>query len=382
MFLTRVVLRNYKSIRSCDVRLGPLTFLVGANGSGKSNFLDALQFVSDALTTTLDIALNKRGGFNEVLRRSNRAKTEVVIDLTFDVGSASGRYAFALKALKEGGYEVARESFEFSTGPVRFDVRGAKLVGGTEPLFPKPMRDRLTLVAASGLKAFRFAYDHLASMRIYSVNPQLMRAPQPPQDGTLLKPTGENIASVIANLQRTAPARLAQIEELLGQVLPSLTGLRRTPSGVMEKLEFDQRLGTNTSLRFLAQNMSDGTLRALGVLVALFQADGNRRPMLIGIEEPETALHPAGSGVIGEAIALASETAQVLVTSHGPDLLDDDSITIESLLAVEFEGGETVLAPIDPASRRAIKEKLFTPGELLRLGQLRPDAVLSEPIDL
>ena len=47
--LTRVVLRNYKSIAACDVSPAQLTFLVGPNGSGKSNFLDALRFVADAV---------------------------------------------------------------------------------------------------------------------------------------------------------------------------------------------------------------------------------------------------------------------------------------------------------------------------------------------
>ncbi len=68
--ITRVVLKNYKSIAKCDVRLRPLMFLVGPNGSGKSNFLDALRFVSDALNTSLDHALHDRGGIQEVRRRS------------------------------------------------------------------------------------------------------------------------------------------------------------------------------------------------------------------------------------------------------------------------------------------------------------------------
>ena len=48
-FLTRVRIKNYKSIKACDVELGSLAFLVGPNGSGKSNFLDALRFVAEAL---------------------------------------------------------------------------------------------------------------------------------------------------------------------------------------------------------------------------------------------------------------------------------------------------------------------------------------------
>src|SRR5688500_6467134 len=82
-FISRVVLKNYKSIAACDVRLGPLTFLVGPNGSGKSNFLDALRFVADALSTFLDHAIRERGGINEVRRRSSGHPTHFGIRLEF-----------------------------------------------------------------------------------------------------------------------------------------------------------------------------------------------------------------------------------------------------------------------------------------------------------
>src|ERR1700678_2737437 len=68
-FISRVRLTNYKSIASCDVRLGPLTLLVGPNGSGKSNFLDALAFLSRAVATTPAEAIESRGGLTEILRR-------------------------------------------------------------------------------------------------------------------------------------------------------------------------------------------------------------------------------------------------------------------------------------------------------------------------
>ena len=69
--ITRVVIRNYKSIGACNVRLGPLSILVGPNGSGKSNFVDALRFITDALRYSLDHALRDRGGIHEVRRRSS-----------------------------------------------------------------------------------------------------------------------------------------------------------------------------------------------------------------------------------------------------------------------------------------------------------------------
>ena len=71
-----VSLKNYKSIGSARVRLAPLTLLVGRNGAGKSNFLDALRLVSDALQSTLDYALRQRGGIGEVRRRSGGHPTQ------------------------------------------------------------------------------------------------------------------------------------------------------------------------------------------------------------------------------------------------------------------------------------------------------------------
>jgi predicted ATPase len=130
--------------------------------------------------------------------------------------------------------------------------------------------------------------------------------------------------------------------------------------------------GAKSPWRFLAQNMSDGTLRALGVLVALFQGNRDYAPTLIGIEEPETALHPAAASALREALLRASTQAQVIVTSHSPDLLDDTELDSNSLLAVVSEGGETKIAPLDGASYEAMRTRLYSAGELLRLNQLAP----------
>ena len=74
--LNRLVLRNFRSIGQCDIALGPLTHLVGPNGAGKSNVVDALRFVTEALTGSLDQALNERGGISEVRRRSGGHPTQ------------------------------------------------------------------------------------------------------------------------------------------------------------------------------------------------------------------------------------------------------------------------------------------------------------------
>ena len=132
---------------------------------------------------------------------------------------------------------------------------------------------------------------------------------------------------------------------------------------------------TNTSLRFLANNMSDGTLRALGILVALFQGnqEAQKRVPLVGIEEPEIALHPGAVAVLLDGLRDAADRTQVIITTHSPDLLDDKHLDVESILAVEAHDGNTVIAPVDDASRSVVRDRLFTAGELLRSNQLQPD---------
>ena len=87
--LTRVVLRNYKSIAACDVSPAQLAFLVGPNGSGKSNFLDALRFIADSLRFSIDHALRDRGGINDVRRRSGGHPTHFGIRVEFTLSGRS-----------------------------------------------------------------------------------------------------------------------------------------------------------------------------------------------------------------------------------------------------------------------------------------------------
>lgn len=376
-FIHRVVLRNYKSIGYCDVALGALTYLVGPNGAGKSNFLDAMHLVRDALNGSLDNALNERGGLSEVRRRSSGHPTNFGVRLDFSLPDGRrGHFAFNVGALKERGYEVQTEECVIDgigQGP-SFRIDRGKLRDTSEPTFPAVTSDRLALVAASGLTAFRPVFDALSSMSFYNLNPKLMRELQKPQEGRLLKPAGENIASVLGHLERVGGDQLGVIRDYLQTVVPMVQGVERKQVGPMETLEFRQDMaGAKYPWRFFAQNMSDGTLRALGVLVALFQGNRDYAPTLVGIEEPETALHPAASAALREALARAGRHTQVIVTSHSPDLLDDRDIPTDAILSVVSERGETLIAPLDEASREAIRQHLFSAGELLRLNQLAPD---------
>jgi predicted ATPase len=385
-FLTRVVLKNYKSIAASGVDLRPLTFLVGPNGSGKSNFLDALRFTSDSLRGSLDNALRDRGGIAEVRRRSGGHPTHFGIRLEFRLPPSVGHYAFRIGARPKGSYEVQTEEcvirgpesarFLVSAGVVQEVEFGEKRSGIVPPAASK---DRLYLVNASGVPQFRPVYDALSSMGFYSLNPDMIRDFQAPDSGELLVRDGSNLTSVLRRLAERDEASKKRIEEYLSSIVPGVSGVDVKDVPPKVTLEFRQEVaGSSDPWRFFAGNMSDGTLRALGVLVALFQSQGSAVPSvpLVGIEEPEVALHPAAVGALLDALREASQSTQVIVTTHSPDLLDFADMDTELLLAVYAEKGATQIAPVDEASREAVRKGLYTPGELLRLDQLRPDTTL------
>jgi predicted ATPase len=184
---------------------------------------------------------------------------------------------------------------------------------------------------------------------------------------------------VLRQLAERDEARKKRIEEYLSSIVPGVSGVDVKDVPPKVTLEFRQEVaGSSDPWRFFAGNMSDGTLRALGILVALFQSQGSAVPSvpLVGIEEPEIALHPAAVDALLDALREASQSTQVIVTTHSPDLLDLIQMDTELLLAVYAEKGATQIAPVDEASRVAVRNALYTPGELLRLDQLRPDAKL------
>lgn len=382
VFLQEVVLNNYMSIARCSLKLRALNFLVGQNGAGKSNFLDALRFTADSLNTSIDHALRDRGGIHQVRRRSAGHPNHFGIRLEWSLPTGDhGSYFFKVGARPNRAFEIQREEAvvyfaDPMVEPARYDVRSGVVHTCSLPFPPAAATDRLFLVAVSGQPQFRPLFDSLRQLGLYNFNPEVIRELQSPDLGEVLASDGRNLASVLRRMTDRPDFRLERLLELLRQVVPGITDVSHRPVGKKETLEFRQRVaGTEDAWRFDAENMSDGTLRSLAVLVALFQppASDGRKVRVVGIEEPETALHPGAAAILRLALLEASQHTQVMVTSHSPDLLDDKDIEPESIISVTSREGETILGPVDEASRSSIRDHLFTAGELLRLNQISTD---------
>lgn len=384
-FLRRVVIRNYKSIASCDVWLRPRTLVVGRNGAGKSNFLDALHFVSDALQTSVDEAISRRGGFEWLRRRDADAADPLSIRLEFGLPFYKhGEYEIAFSKVNGDGLPAIREHVKvYDSRRVHglLEREGSEIsaittwFSETPPRMPPVRRDRLYLGSAAGLPEFQEPHDALLSMGFYKFDPEVMRKVLSKTSDDTLKSDGSNIASVLGNLELRDPATFARITRYLTSIVPEIEAVQREESGFGETVAFYQSAGGQPST-FYAKSMSDGTLRVLGILVAANQIGYNGLPLrLAAVEEPETALHPAAAGALMDALAEATEHTQIIVTTHSGDLLNLVDLGADALIVVTSEGGVSRIGQADRASVEAIRRNLYPPGELLRMDQLQTEVL-------
>jgi predicted ATPase len=370
--VSRVSLKNFRSIAACEVSPGPLLFLLGPNGSGKSNFLDAFRFVAESLRTSLDQAMRRRGGINQVRRRSTGHPTHfgMRFDLRLEAGPAW--YAFDIDAAADGGFVIRRESCQ--VGAWRFDRKADESSWNLAVPMPRVLPDRLLLVSASGAPEFRPAFDFLSRMEVYNLNPEVIREPQSPDAGDVLLRDGANAASALSRLEARDRAAFVRAVEYLRAIVPGITGAERKALGSRETIEFTQEVeGARHPWRFDAASMSDGTLRALGVLIALFQGFQEQHVSMIGLEEPEVALHPGAASALRDALFDACQHRQVIVTSHSPELLDSAEVSDDQIVSVTADAGRTIISNLSEQTRAVLRRRLFTAGELLKRGQLQAD---------
>ena len=377
--LRRAQIRNYKSIGQASVDLEPLTVLVGPNGSGKSNFIDALSFLQECLADSVELAFKNRGGIGAVRRRSAGHPTHIGIRVLCDIGpSLSADYAFEIAARPTEQFSIARERCsirQFMGQDHRYEVADGEFVQEIRGIRPRMSADRLALFVASATEEFRPVYDFLSSMRFYSVVPVRLRELQDPDPGLHLKRDGSNAAAVLKALREQAPERYERVCRLLSQVVGGLSKVEYRTVGIKETLQFKQDVGLPHPWTFDAQNMSDGTLRVLGLLLAVYQPGQHS---VIAIEEPEASVHPAVTDLVVEVLMDAAHERQVLVTTHSPDVLDEKELTDQQIRVVTMQQNRTMISPVGESSRGAIRSRLYTPGELLRSGELSPDIEAGE----
>jgi predicted ATPase len=385
--IKRLLLKRFRSIPSEQISFDNPTIFVGRNGSGKSNLVSAFSFLAEAMALPLQAVFDKAGGISAVRNRSSGQSHPPHVGLRADFGRLNGKdgsgfYAFEIKALPNYGFSVVRE--QCSVGGARgarwwFTREGTEFttnVGGMKPSIDPAS---LSLPLVGGEAKFAPVVRTLAAMRVYSIEPSKVREMQEPDSGTSLKADGANVTSVLKEIERQSKEDFQRISEVLATIVPNTKSVQVKKHGKSLSLEFTQEWGERKRLNFEGFSMSDGTLRAIGLLAAVYQRPA---PSLIAVEEPEATIHPGALESVLDLLRHASKRMQIVITTHSPELLDATWITDRNLRIVEWTEGATRVAPVSQATRQALHDHLMGAGDLLRSNALEPAPLFDEPASL
>ena len=368
--LRRLVLKRFRSLQSAAVEFDNPTFLVGQNGAGKSNIVDALALLAEAMTSPLSAVLETRGGVGAVGHRSTSRGRVADVGLRVELaGLADAReatYAFELRCNKGYDYRVRREQCRCTAqdGTTSwFDRRGDAFRSSIETRLALAS-NALALPLVAGDERFAPVAQFLSNIQPYRIDPSALREMQDPDAGVRLRSNGSNAASVLRQL---GPDARRHVREFLQTVVPG--DIEVTPVRVQNKLslKFMQQGEQSGTLTLEPHSMSDGTLRTLGLLAAVFQPNP---PSVLIVEEPEATIHPGALGTILDVLRLAARSTQTIITTHSPDILEAPWIEDSHLRIVSWKGGATQVAPVSEATRTALREHLMDAGELLRANAL------------
>jgi predicted ATPase len=408
--LKKLRVHHFKSIEDADISLGSVNIFVGNNGTGKSNIIDAIRFLRDMARDGLDRAISDRHGIDSVRQwaptkpyrislGTQLTTEEFTADYTISIDSAKGlftvfREELTMELIDDNMFGVDEDDQEARvferTVMVRTksgELQCTKSTLKLEEDAPPPDGFSMQWNPDTKTKKEKFQVDasdeaivnmrvggysnvyrlsqlrrELGNFQAYSIYPNTLRLPQEPSSETFLTSEWRNIASVIKRMRKTKRGieALALVTDALRTIHPNLERISVLSVGGYLVPQFHMMEPTEKRHIFNVSQMSDGTLRVLGLLIALYQEP---RPAMIALEEPEQTVNPAILAVIADAIKEVSKATQVLVTTHSPHLLDQfDPADIRS---VELHDGKTKVGPVSSIQFEAVRDRLFTLGELL-----------------
>ncbi|WP_082109641.1 AAA family ATPase [Mycobacterium sp. UM_Kg1] len=397
---------GFKSLRDVSLELGDVTVVTGPNGAGKTNLAEALTFLSEALHYGLEIAVARAGGFANIahhgpagdahevgfrfladLNLSEVARSRRIVRSDENEEDLSLTLIYHVKIVQDGndgpsnfkiGYEyleLADDDGKLVTakrtegGVVKFrrsrriKSRRTPLYSALYPLseddfiqFAKARADSTTLIVqavAMTSNLFSLLALELGQLRVFQLSPQLCRKPGISAPQALLSRHGENLPAVVDNLKRTTPMIWKKVMSGMRTVLPKLDDIDTS-------FTEDRRLSLifkflDSGRAWNANEMSDGTMQALALFVALFDA---RCPLLI-VEEPENALHP---WILRHFLDLCREQKrkQILLTTHSPIVIDYSAP--KDLCIMWNRNGESNISPVLELSPEVVE--LWRSGEV------------------
>jgi len=341
MQITHVTAHNWRNFKNLDFAVADRLLIVGPNAAGKSNLLDLFRFLGDISRKGggLAAALEARGGLSRArcLFARNNHKGELAIMVDLRDGEDEWRYELAIKG-KKGGHNhpivvreiVTRNGSELLSRPDANDDRDPDQLTQTH------------LEQISANREFRPIAEYFAKVNYFHLVPQMIRYPQ--AGGASPRVFGSSmIADMNATPVRTRQAWFRRIERALQSAVPGFETLRLEgdKAGQPHLIAGYRNWRRNPSEQN-ETDFSDGTLRLIGLLWTIISSPANGGVLLL--EEPELSLNAAVVQKLASLLAMAQRgtSMQVILSTHSPELLDDEGIRPGEVLVLQVTSDATV----------------------------------------
>jgi predicted ATPase len=404
--LQAVQVTGYRNLEiETPFELSNLNILIGANGSGKSNLLEMIEFLPDALKDGLPETFKKRGGVtHSVVNLDRKFPTEINLSwqLTGDEKLTQGislRYGMSVEVDEFGRFSVKQEQLEETTPRypneprpyIHLDFKAGKGVaspqpeGGlrkleqapSEPLGePRDLKNSQELALSTLRDSLRYPVlgtvrEQALTWSFYHANDMNVRAikRQPAEIDALqrtLAPNGCNLTMVIYNLTQGSNDGgifIDYLDRLLGSLYSGHHSLQFPLIGSTH-LELGWQMDhPPKSLKL--HHLSDGTIRMLCWTAVLANP---KLPALISIDEPELGIHPAWLPILAALIQQAAKRTQVIISTHSPELLDE--FTSQADKVVVCSQNEQGYAQFERVEAESLQEWLdyYRLGKMFRSG--------------
>ena len=322
-----ITIQGFRSIAELkELELRPLNVLIGANGSGKSNFLGALDLLQTVIRSgdQLSDYVTRAGGADSILHFGAKVTPTIRFTLSFQGEGDDFRVE-----LRFG----AGDRFSLRTSTSTFQYPKAVL---TNPDFEQVFDWQESLEVGSE----RWLLYHFDDTGVASPLKQTADV----HDNRHLRPDGSNLAAFLYFLSKKHDSSYAQIRRTIRLVAPFFDGFTLKPLALNEdKIRLEWR-HVGSDAYFDASSLSDGTLRFIALATLLMQP-ASLRPSLILLDEPELGLHPHAITLLASLLKQASVESQVIAATQSPILLDH--FEPEDVLVAERLDGATQLRRLD-----------------------------------
>lgn len=325
--MDHIEIEGYKSIKNALIQLTPINILIGANGSGKSNFISFFEFINKLYDKKLREYLNLRGGVEKVLHKGVDNTTGIYAKMEFDNGwngysftIEKGEDAFIFK--NENLWYKGDKGWDISSNDSEANVK-------TTDNFRAPYVRKY-------LNSFKKYHFHDTGR-----NSPFNQTSHIENDVYFLYERGENLAAFLYNIRLKHQIVYNRIVKIIQSIAPYFSDFYFYPNSEgYIRMQWQDKY---SSTIYGASDLSDGTIRFIALATLFMQPN---LPNSIIIDEPELGLHPVAIAKLAGMIQSASaKKSQVIVATQSTDLISH--FQPEDIITVDQENGESTFKRLD-----------------------------------